>query len=182
MASMWRKGMHFLGLGPDDEYDAAMGADEFVDLREPPIEEGPAAVRPLPRERERRVERHHDRESDGAGSAVATVVRPRTTTAVVRPVSGASSSPSPVKPHPVAPTSFDQAQEVGDHYVQGTPVILNLQGVERDLTRRMVDFASGLCYGLGGQMERVGLHIYLLTPANARVSEEERRRLEARGS
>jgi cell division inhibitor SepF len=180
MASMWRKGMHFLGLGPDDEYDAALGADEFVDLREPPIEEGPAAVRPLPREH-RSPERAVEREADGAGSsAVATVARPRT--AVVRPLSGAPSAPAPVKPHTVAPTSFDQAQEVGDHYVAGTPVILNLQGVERDLTRRMVDFASGLCYGLGGGMERVGLHIYLLTPANARVSEEDRRRLEARGS
>ena len=179
MASMWRKGMHFLGLGPDDEYDAAMGGDDFVDLREQPIEEGPAAVRPLPRERT--PERLQEREADGAGrGGVATEVRPRT--AVVRPVSGPPSAPAPVKPHTVAPTSFDQAQEVGDHYVAGTPVILNLQGVERDLTRRMVDFASGLCYGLGGGMERVGLHIYLLTPSNARVSDEERRRLEARGS
>jgi cell division inhibitor SepF len=177
MASMWRKGMHFLGLGPDDEYDAAMGGDEFVDLRESPIEEGPAAVRPLPRERA--PERVAEREADGGG-AVATVARPRT--AVVRPLANAPSGPAPVKPHTVAPVSFDQAQEVGDHYKTGTPVILNLQGVERDLTRRMVDFASGLCYGIGGQMERVGLHIYLLTPANAQVSEEDRRRLEARGS
>ena len=175
MASMWRKGMHFLGLGPDDEYDA-MG-DELVDIREAPIEDGPAAVRPLPRERA--PERMVERESDGGGGGVATVARPRT--AVVRPVQGAVSAPAPVKPHTVAPTSFDQAQEVGDHYKTGTPVILNLQGVERDLTRRMVDFASGLCYGIGGQMERVGLHIYLLTPANAQVSEEDRRRLEARG-
>jgi cell division inhibitor SepF len=173
MASMWRKGMHFLGLGPDDDYDPAF-ADEFVDLREPVVEEGPAAVRPLPRERDR----ERERDSDGHG-AVATVARPRT--AVVRPLQG-STAPSPVKPHTVAPTSFDQAQEIGDHYVSGTPVILNLQGVDRDLTRRMVDFASGLCYGLGGGMERVGLHIYLLTPSNARVSDEERRRLEERGS
>ena len=178
MASMWRKGMHFLGLGPDDEYDAAMGGDEFVDLREAPIEEGPAAVRPLPRERA--PERVVEREASSGGGGVATVARPRT--AVVRPLSGAPSAPAAVKPHTVAPTSFDQAQELGDHYKSGTPVILNLQGVERDLTRRMVDFASGLCYGVGGQMERVGLHIYLLTPADARVSEEDRRRLEARGS
>jgi cell division inhibitor SepF len=176
MASMWRKGMHFLGLGPDDEYDA-MG-DDYVDIREAPIEEGPAAVRPLPRERA--PERAVERDSDGGGGGVATVARPRT--AVVRPIQGAVAAPAPVKPHTVAPTSFDQAQEVGDHYKTGTPVILNLQGVERDLTRRMVDFASGLCYGIGGQMERVGLHIYLLTPANAQVSEEDRRRLEARGS
>jgi cell division inhibitor SepF len=177
MASMWRKGMHFLGLGPDDEYDSAY-ADEFVDLREP-VEEGPAAVRPLPRDRDR--DRGSDREPDGGG-AVATVARPRTATAVVRPVAGPASASAPVKPHTVAPSSFDQAQELGDHYKSGTPVIMNLQGVERDLTRRMVDFASGLCYGLGGQMERVGLHIYLLTPADARVSDEDRRRLEARGS
>jgi cell division inhibitor SepF len=172
MASMWRKGMHFLGLGPDDEYESA-ATDDIVDLREPPIDDGPAAVRPVPRERVER-ERDHD-----GGGGVATVARPRAATAV-RPVPG--SAPAPVKPHTLAPTSFDQAQEVGDHYVAGTPVIMNLQGVERDLTRRMVDFSSGLCYGLGGQMERVGLHIYLLTPANARVSEEERRRLEERGS
>ena len=179
MASMWRKGMHFLGLGPDDEYDAAY-ADEFVDLREPAIEDGPAAVRPLPRERDR--DRGHDREAESGGGGVATVARPRTAAAVVRPVTAPASASSPMKPHTVAPTSFDQAQELGDHYKSGTPVILNLQGVERDLTRRMVDFASGLCYGVGGQMERVGLHIYLLTPADARVSEEDRRRLEARGS
>src|SRR5918994_7888785 len=104
MASIWRKGMHFLGLGPDDEYDAAMGGDEFVDLREAPIEEGPAAVRPLPRERapQRVVERAAEREADGGGG-VATVARPRT--AVVRPLSGASAAPAAVKPHTVAPTS-----------------------------------------------------------------------------
>ncbi len=166
MASMWRKGMHFLGLGPDEDYDHE-GADDFVDLRDPPIEEGPAAVRPLPRER-------------SSGAVVATVPRPVRT--VVRPLPGgappAARPGASVKPHSLSPTSFNDAQEVGDHFKVGTPVILNLQGVERDLHRRMVDFASGLCYGLDGDMERVGLHIYLLTPANARVSEEERRSLE----
>src|SRR3954453_14383460 len=166
MASMWRKGMHFLGLGPDDEYDA-LGADYDVDLREAPIEDGPPAGRRPPGERAPEGVIERERDHDGGG-AVATVARPRT--AVVRPLAGPSTAPAPVKPHTVAPGSFDQAQEVGDHYKTGTPVILNLQGVERDLTRRMVDFASGLCYGIGGQMERVGLHIYLLTPANAQVS------------
>jgi len=59
----------------------------------------------------------------------------------------------------------------------GTPVILNLQGVERDLSRRLVDFASGLCYGLRGQMERVTNQVYLLTPSDVEVSAEDRRRL-----
>ena len=80
----------------------------------------------------------------------------------------------------MAPTSFDQAQELGDHYKSGTPVILNLQGVERDLTRRMVDFASGLCYGLAGQMDRVAKDVFLLTPADVHVPDEEMRRLKGR--
>jgi cell division inhibitor SepF len=56
------------------------------------------------------------------------------------------------------------------------PVIVNLQGVERDLMRRIIDFASGLCYGLSGHMERVANHVYLLTPSDVEVSVEERRR------
>jgi len=166
MATMWRKGMHFLGLGPDEDYDQEGAHDDFLDLRDPPVEEGPAAVRPLPRER--------------GSASLATMPRPAR--AVVRTLpSSAAAAPPPaasVKPHSLSPTSFNDAQEVGDHFKVGTPVILNLQGVEKDLHRRMVDFASGLCYGLDGDMERVGLHIYLLTPANARVSEEERRSLE----
>jgi cell division inhibitor SepF len=61
------------------------------------------------------------------------------------------------------------------------PVIVNLQGVERDLMRRIIDFSSGLCYGLSGQMERVANHVYLLTPSDVEVSVEERRRWRERG-
>ena len=85
------------------------------------------------------------------------------------------------KPHAVSPTSFNQAQEVADKFKINVPVILNLQGVERDLARRIIDFASGLCYGLGGQMERVANQVYLLTPSDVEVSPEERRRLHERG-
>ena len=88
---------------------------------------------------------------------------------------------SNAKPHVVVPDSFNEAQEVADKFKGGQPVIMNLQGADRDLSRRLIDFASGLCYGLGGQMERVGNQVYLLTPANVEVSAEERRRLQERG-
>lgn len=100
--------------------------------------------------------------------------KPRT---VVRPVP----APATAKPHVVTPTSFNDAQEVADRYKANQPVILNLQGVERDLARRLIDFTSGLCYGLGGQMEKVGNQVYLVAPANVEVSAEERRRLAERG-
>jgi cell division inhibitor SepF len=88
----------------------------------------------------------------------------------VRPVSTAA------KPHVVAPASFTDAQEVADEFKRNVPVIVNLQGVERDLMRRIIDFSSGLCYGLDGQMERVANYVYLLTPSDVEVAPEERRR------
>ena len=68
--------------------------------------------------------------------------------------------PAPTaKPHIVTPRSFNEAQEIGDHYKEKLPVIINLQPAERDLSRRIIDFASGLCYGLAGRMERVAFNL-----------------------
>jgi cell division inhibitor SepF len=109
---------------------------------------------------------------------VETVVQPvRARSAVVRPVPVTPNA----KPHVVAPTSFNEAQEVADTYKANTPVIVNLQDADRELSRRLIDFASGLCYGLGGTMERVANSVYLLTPSNVELSAEERRRLHERG-
>jgi len=102
----------------------------------------------------------------------------------MRPIESSSVKPLPaagVRPTVIAPRAFNDAQEVGDRFKAHQPVIVNLQGVERDLSRRIIDFASGLCYGLGGQMEKVANHVYMLTPSNVEVSPEERQRLQDRG-
>jgi cell division inhibitor SepF len=97
-------------------------------------------------------------------------------------ISGVRTIPRPsAKPHVVAPRSFSDAQEVGDNFKAKQPVIINLQGVDRDLSRRLVDFTSGLCYGLGGQMEKIATDVFLLTPVDVEVSPEERQRLQERG-
>ena len=167
MATMWRRAMMYLGLGPDDEYDDYdYDAPEEPQVRptprhapEPQPEPSTSAVRPLPREREP--------EPPPPG------LRPRTS--VVRPI--VPQAPSP-KPYAMSPVSFNEAQEVADKFMAGVPVIVNLKGVERELSRRLVDFSSGLCYGLRGQMERVTNQVYLLTPSDVHVSDEDRRRLE----
>ena len=186
MASMWRRAMLYLGLGPDDEYDDYDPVDE------------PAQDRHVPAAGSNRYPAGAARESEGEreptpSGSVRTIgapspVRPQATasgadpaehprTAVVRPLQPVSSA----KPHVVAPTSFNQAQEVADKLKANQPVIVNLQNVERDLSRRIIDFASGLCYGIGGQMERVANQVFLLTPSNVEVSPEERRRLQEHG-
>lgn len=165
MASMFRRAMHWLGLAPDDEYDDDDYADEPVPVggrayapAEPPPDASAATVRPLPREPLANA-------APGANSS------PRP--AVVRPMP----RPASAKPHAIAPRSFNDAQGVADKFMAGTPVIMNLQDVERDLSRRLVDFASGLCYGLRGSMERVTSQVYLLTPSDVEVSAEDKQRL-----
>ncbi len=92
--------------------------------------------------------------------------------AVVRPI------PTSGKPDVVTPTVFDDSRAVADAVKQVQPVILNLQGVDRDLARRLIDFASGLSYGLEVEMERVAKQVFLLTPKGADVSADDRKRLE----
>jgi cell division inhibitor SepF len=99
--------------------------------------------------------------------------------AVVRPITKAKTPPGKV--HVVAPSQFRDAQEIGDVVKQGNPVIVNLQGSERDLSRRMIDFCSGLTYALDGQMEKVADQVFLLAPTDVEVPAEERLRLQERG-
>jgi cell division inhibitor SepF len=174
--SVFKRAMSYLGLGPEDAYDdydldeepdprAARGRSPYAAEPEPPIvrtvpsrapvaREQPPPVRfPSPAEPEQPMVRPMARQ----GSAVRTV---------------AAANP---RPHTVRPRRFDQSQEVGDRFKDGQPVIVNLQDLEREISRRIIDFCAGLCYALDGKMEKVANGVYLLTPANATVSAEDRR-------
>ncbi len=109
----------------------------------------------------------------------------------VRRLSGNAARESVVRPLPTAPpamfhlvqpSTFNDAQEVGDKFRDGFSVIMNLQGVDATLRRRLIDFASGLAYGLNGSMQPAADNVFLITPSGVQVSAEERRRfLEERG-
>jgi cell division inhibitor SepF len=72
----------------------------------------------------------------------------------------------------VKPRRFDQAQELADKFKEGQPVIMNLEGTDREVSRRLIDFASGLCYGLSGTMEKVATGVYLLKPYSSHGSRD----------
>src|SRR6266545_2819446 len=71
-----------------------------------------------------------------------------------------------VQVHLVVPRSFNDAQQIADRFKQGIPVILNLQSADQELSKRLIDFASGLTYALEGGMQRVADKVFLLTPQN----------------
>ena len=100
---------------------------------------------------------------------------PADTEGVVRTIA----SPRPAATgaiHKSEPKRFNEAREVADRFKEGTAVIMNLQSTEDSIARRLVDFASGLVYGLDGKIELVANRVYLLTPADVEVSAEERER------
>lgn len=79
--------------------------------------------------------------------------------------------------HVVTPRSFNDAQQVADEFKRSKPVIINLQSTDRELSKRLIDFSSGMTYALGGGMQRISQGIFLLTPENVEVSAEEKARL-----
>ena len=105
---------------------------------------------------------------------------PSRPTTVLRSVRGANGR-SDVRVHLVIPKSFNDAQQVADKFKDQIPVVLNLQGVDTDLSKRLIDFASGLTYALDGGMQRIADKVFLLTPRNVELSSEERARLIEKG-
>ncbi len=87
---------------------------------------------------------------------------------------------APARVSVVNPASFNDAQALADRFKRQQPVILNLQQADQELSRRMVDFCSGLTYALDGQIQTVANRVFLLTPRNVEVSAEERKRLAER--
>jgi cell division inhibitor SepF len=103
-------------------------------------------------------------------------------TRVLRPVGGnGRSNGGDLQVHLVIPKSFNDAQQIADQYKDQIPVILNLQGSDTDLSKRLIDFSSGLTYALDGGMQRIADKVFLLTPRNVEVSAEERARLIEKG-
>ena len=175
--SVWKKAMEYLGLGPDDAYDDYDVAPEPErNSRSRPQDpsrsgRGYGEYEPEPQARSQQQRPSFpSREPDvvvrrPVPAADDSSVQPRPSNprppAPVRPVPAGGAS---VEPHTVRPRRFDSAQEVADKFKEGQPVIMNLEGADREVARRLIDFASGLCYGLDGTMEKVATGVYLLKP------------------
>ncbi len=70
------------------------------------------------------------------------------------------------------PRTYSEARTVGEQYREGNPVIMNLSDMEETERKRLVDFASGLVFGLHGSIERVTSKVFLLSPENVSVSND----------
>ncbi|MDE3133447.1 MAG: cell division protein SepF, partial [Acidobacteriota bacterium] len=170
----WHRTLVYFGLAEDEAYD-----DDFEPYSEPEVQmQDTYRDRPTVRRLDARPRRRRDEFDDIFGDDV----DDRRTT-VLRPVGSRSGrgSGGDVRVHFVAPKNFNDAQDVADKFKDAIPVILNLQGADADLSKRLIDFASGLTYALDGGMQRIADKVFLLTPQNVEVSAEERARLIEKG-
>jgi cell division inhibitor SepF len=170
-ADLWNRTLVYFGIAEEDEWDDDYAVEQELERS---YQERPNIRRISPRKREREF----DDWTDSAREERTQVVRPR-----LRGVEGgsAASTAAPATVHLVVPRSFNDAQQIADKFKETIPVILNLQGSDQELSKRLIDFTSGLTYALDGGMQRVADKVFLLTPRNVQVSAEERARLLERG-
>ncbi len=161
MASAMRKMAVYLGLVEDDhrysdKYDSYEDYEEY-DEQQPRAD--------VPEEADARVAR------DDYGGYQATEWRPEhvaQTTDLARITT-------------LHPRTYNEARTIGEHFREGTPVIMNLTEMVDSDAKRLVDFAAGLIFGLRGGIERVTNKVFLLTPANVEVTAEDKARIAERG-
>ena len=178
---MLKKALFYLGLGSDEEYehydDRVSGgvlppAGETLpsvsttahDTRRGP---GSATVRPIvpsdAMDPPVRPVVPVDPAPIDAGSG-GRIQSPVAGASAVRIVDDPPTRSSTSNPHTASPTIFEEAPRIGERLKAGQPVIMNLQNADRSTRRRLLDFASGACYALGGKMERVAEQVFLITP------------------
>lgn len=167
---MFRRAMDYLGLGPDDaydDYDASVARERPVRARQP---------RPAPRAPQRLDDEYEDEYYDDEEVVEARPPMVRDDSGVhVRPRAGSSSNVRPVaatRREPVAmkPTRYDDAKEIADRVKAGVPVLMNISAADEIIARRLIDFASGLIYGIEGSMEKVSPGVFLIKPPGVRVA------------
>ena len=161
--SFWQKTMLWLGLGPDEMYE---GMSDGVQSRNWPSRD--------------------DREEDISSKPGKTAIKARfkesfteervpgtESTGTVRPLRAARST----KPKTEEPKSFNEVTAFADRYTSGNAVLVKLGGVDHAVARRIIDFASGLCYAEKGEMERMGNQEYLLIPKDVNVDPDTRQKI-----
>jgi len=178
-ADVWNRTLVYFGIAEEEDWDE----DGYVtEEAERAYSERPNVRRLTPRRRAASEvddwsEPESPRQQRGQTLRPATRLRGVEAAPAIVPDDGIS----PARVHLVIPRGFNDAQQIADHFKQGIPVILNLQGVDSELSKRLVDFASGLTYALDGGMQRVADKVFLLTPQHVEVSAEERARMIERG-
>ena len=178
MASAMRKMAVYLGLVEDDhryqdKYDSYGEYEEYDDPADRPEPADEADVRAVGRDGVGRDGVGRDGEVGGAGYVGYQAADWR--------AEHISQTTDLARITTLHPRTYNEARTIGEHFREGTPVIMNLTEMVDSDAKRLVDFAAGLIFGLRGSLERVTNKVFLLSPANVEVTAEDKARIAERG-
>ena len=154
MTTFLKKTMLYLGLGSDEDFQEMHDSRGGPPVGAPPAPQtsGVTTVRPIPKS--------EDTGQSRLANAVRTIAPPKVS-----------------KPCVVTPIRFSDVKEISEAVKRRQPVIVNIQQAEHDVAVRVIDFCSGLKVGIEGGFVKAGDDVFLLTPKDVEVSDEERQRL-----
>ncbi|WP_327131712.1 cell division protein SepF [Streptomyces sp. NBC_01343] len=193
MAGAMRKMAVYLGLVEDDRYDnpGYDPDDEFEPepeperdrrrqqaVHQPPVTDEPVRVTQPPAQREP-IPLPAENGRPARIAPVASITPERSNLEKNAPVimPKVVSEREPYRITTLHPRTYNEARTIGEHFREGTPVIMNLTEMDDTDAKRLVDFAAGLVFGLHGSIERVTQKVFLLSPANVDVTAEDKARI-----
>jgi cell division inhibitor SepF len=141
---------NFLRLDPDDSEDD----DDFFDDDDLMEEES------RPKFREKSID-----------SSVKPAVKEKTPMSKITPMKpGKRQGASGMEVCVIKPTSVDDAREITETLLSNRTVVLNVEGLDVDIAQRIIDFTSGSCFAISGNLQKITNYIFIITPAAVDIS------------
>lgn len=153
MAKMFEKFLDTIRLSDDDDFDD----EEFDEFDDEEFEEEPKK-RSFFRKKEENTEMEEPEEKVSPFRSRNNVVPIQTPVRKTMEVCL------------IKPSSVEDAREISDTLLSGRAVVLNLEGIHNEVAQRIIDFSSGACYSIGGNLQKVSNYIFIVTPKNIELS------------
>lgn len=148
------KFLNVMRLNPDDEDD--FYDDDFYEEEE--------------EEERKSFFRKKSDEEDDIFDDKSTKEKTSKTTPKLTPIRGGKKAGQNMEVCVIKPTSVDDARVITETLLENRTVVLNVEGLDVDIAQRIIDFASGSCFAISGNLQKISNYIFIITPPNVDVS------------
>ena len=162
--SVLDKFLNVMRLNPDDEddfYNEDYYDDDYEDEEKPP--------RKTKRKKEKERKQEDDRYEDDY-KVTSSKEKPVKTSPKVTPIRTTRKQSSGMEVCVIKPNSVEDAREITDTLLSSRTVVLNVEGLNLEIAQRIIDFTSGSCYAISGNLQKISNYIFIITPPNVDIS------------
>ncbi|MBD5555362.1 MAG: cell division protein SepF [Roseburia sp.] len=160
--SVLDKLLNIMHLNPDDDEDFY---NEDYDYDDDYEEETPVKSKASFRKEKKRVEDDEDEVEE-----VSSFERPKSSAKVTPIRPSKKSSGSGMEVCVIKPTSVEDAREITETLLNNRTVVLNVEGLDVEIAQRIIDFTSGSCFAISGNLQKISNYIFIITPASVDIS------------